>query len=168
MTSGRAPIPLRPGKDEFGRDLPTGDVGGNQEAPPFEQNRLPAHQQGMSPMNRVTTQTPAHPPAPVSQGMPPRAMGKSFTKPNLETFDRNTFDPSQPASWASLAEAWETSMGRPPNQMELMEWLMMGAMGMAGSAGGVSNGAAGMGVSGGGANMGGMNGGAQGGYGGGF
>jgi len=99
-------------------------------------------------------------------------MGKGFTKPTLETFDRNSFDPSQPASWAALAEAWEASMGRPPNQLELMEWLMMGAMGaaggMGGGAGGMNNGTGGMGMGmGGGANLGGMNGG-QGGYGGGY
>ena len=86
-------------------------------------------------------------------------VGKSFSKPSLETFDHSTFNPNEPAAWAGLAEAWEASKGRPPNQIELMEFLMMAQMGAASGGGG------GMGM-GGGANMGGMGG--QGGFGGAF
>ncbi|WWC96288.1 hypothetical protein V866_003155 [Kwoniella sp. B9012] len=47
----------------------------------------------------------------------------------LDTFPINTFDPSSPDSWSHLAQAWKNSMGRDPNQLELMAFLS-GGMGM--------------------------------------
>ena len=49
--------------------------------------------------------------------------------PTLETFDRTAFNPSDPAAWATLGQAWRSSLGRDPNQMELMEWLATGVVG---------------------------------------
>ncbi|WRT67944.1 uncharacterized protein IL334_004918 [Kwoniella shivajii] len=54
------------------------------------------------------------------------ASGQGLT---LDSFPITTFDPSSPDSWVQLAEAWKNSMGRDPNQMELMAFLAGGMMG---------------------------------------
>ncbi|WWC62744.1 uncharacterized protein I303_105341 [Kwoniella dejecticola CBS 10117] len=53
----------------------------------------------------------------------------------LDTFPIQTFDPSSPDSWASLAQAWKNSMGKEPNQIELMAFLSGGMMGNMGNMG---------------------------------
>ncbi|OCF57066.1 hypothetical protein L486_05925 [Kwoniella mangroviensis CBS 10435] len=64
------------------------------------------------------------------------------TMMTLDTFPINTFNPSSPESWSNLAQAWKNSMGRDPNQLELMAFLS-GGMGMGmgmGMGGGNGNG----------------------------
>ncbi|OCF39556.1 hypothetical protein I317_06666 [Kwoniella heveanensis CBS 569] len=53
----------------------------------------------------------------------------------LETFDISSFDPTSPESWISLGEAWKNTMGREPNQMELMAFLAGGGGGGGGGMG---------------------------------
>ncbi|KAI9454429.1 hypothetical protein F5148DRAFT_1151705 [Russula earlei] len=42
----------------------------------------------------------------------------------LESFDYSTFDPTLPASWEALGQAWAVTNGRPPSQEELMMYVM--------------------------------------------
>jgi hypothetical protein len=39
-----------------------------------------------------------------------------------------SFNPANPESWATLAKAWEGSVGRQPNQLELMQFLATGSV----------------------------------------
>ncbi|EJT51154.1 hypothetical protein A1Q1_07618 [Trichosporon asahii var. asahii CBS 2479] len=45
----------------------------------------------------------------------------------LQTFDLTSFNPATPESWSALAQAWQNTTGRQPNQFELMQFLATGA-----------------------------------------
>ena len=102
-------------------------------------------QNAPSPQTQASTsdQEASLPAAPYQQAQPrPKVMSTSpmDTMPvypqrvSLETFDMSTFDPTNPASWAGLAQAFHISTGREPNQLELMQYLATG--GSAGNLGG--------------------------------
>ncbi|CCO31170.1 Rpb7-binding protein seb1 [Rhizoctonia solani AG-1 IB] len=104
--SGRAPLPGagEAGKDEFGRDLRDDSSVGDRS--PVQPQSYPTQ----PPQTQVPVYTQDQPPV-VSQSQP---------QSGLEAFDMSMFNPADPASWTSLATAWETTNGRAPSQEEMM------------------------------------------------
>ena len=171
--SGRAALPVEPGKDEFGRDLPASkapDGEAKEAAEDGEEDMaLDDSEDEGKPTVKVQTGNPAdssggqalvHPPLPplnqsshaasfqrdsgnfggpasngvpnlggMAPNMPMPASNAPNSGPTLDTFDRASFNPTDPTAWATLGQAWKASVGRDPNQMELMEWLATGMVG---------------------------------------
>ncbi|KAF8757784.1 RNA polymerase II-binding domain [Rhizoctonia solani] len=137
--SGRAPLPGagEAGKDEFGRDLRDDASAGDRLlllnlvvfGPNQNQNQFQLEPQSQS------------------EPQPPQG--------GLEAFDMSMFNPADPASWTSLAAAWEMTNGRAPTQEEMMMFVMSGgnvANAAAAGAGGGAGAGAGIGGGGGGGN----------------
>lgn len=134
---GRAAMPVQPGKDEFGRDLPTSggdnaeeedmaldqsdDEGNNQKPTPNAILPNPAAQ-AATPYGNLNAGGPVM--GNVGSGQNLQKMG-----PSLDTFDRSQFNPADPSAWMMLGLAWKGTVGREPNQMELMEYLATGQVG---------------------------------------
>ncbi|CAE7180992.1 unnamed protein product [Rhizoctonia solani] len=119
--NARAPLPGagEAGKDEFGRDLRDGSP---RAQPQSHQPSQPQSHQVSQPQSHQASQPESRPPVPAqNQG--------------LEAFDMSVFNPADPASWANLAAAWETTNGRAPTQEEMMVFIMGGAS-MSGGGGG--------------------------------
>lgn len=58
-----------------------------------------------------------------------------------------SFNPGDPSSWERLGKAWAATHGKPPNEMELMMYVMNGGNVMGGMAGmGAAAGMMGMGL----------------------
>ncbi|ODN81872.1 hypothetical protein L202_02223 [Cryptococcus amylolentus CBS 6039] len=93
--------------------VPTGNVSGIavRMTPPSHTSSLPP------PPPNVNPQPPF--PTPAAQPTP------EPTRLTLEDFPLHTFDPSDPAAWVALGQAWTNSMGREPGGAELMGWLAM-------------------------------------------
>ncbi|GFZ45037.1 hypothetical protein JCM24511_02763 [Saitozyma sp. JCM 24511] len=132
---------------------------------------MPAPIQETLPPPTNGTAHPFHPPPP--GGLPPSALPsqsggpggvggpRRSSGPTLDNFDMTSFNPANPESWATLAKAWEGSVGRQPNQIELMQFLATGSvpdgtttggavgtgtgMAMGGGMGGMGSGTGGMG-----------------------
>jgi protein NRD1 len=132
------PSSQRPGVDEFGREIrPSSDDGGSMT--PDDLKQRPAQ----SPP--AVSSAPGVEPAPVSgervpspataplQATATSATGSSevdkevhpdANQSGLQSFDYSTFDPTSPASWEALGQAWAVTNGRPPSQEELMMFVM--------------------------------------------
>ncbi|TFY64916.1 hypothetical protein EVJ58_g2303 [Rhodofomes roseus] len=57
---------------------------------------------------------------------PPRAPPPAPAQGGLDTFDSTTFDPTSPASWTALGNAWNVTHGYLPAQEELMAYVLSG------------------------------------------
>ncbi|GAB1527240.1 hypothetical protein RhiTH_010415 [Rhizoctonia solani] len=153
--SGRAPLPGagEAGKDEFGRDL-RDDASAGDRSPVAQPQSYSAQSQ---PTRSYAAQPQSHPSQnqnqnqfqlePQSQSEPQPPQG------GLEAFDMSMFNPADPASWTSLAAAWEMTNGRAPTQEEMMMFVMSGGNAANAAAAGAGGGAgAGAGIGGGGGN----------------
>ena len=56
-------------------------------------------------------------------GLPNFSNASTLMKATLETFDISSFNPADPTSWTALAEAFQNSTGKEPNQMDIMQFL---------------------------------------------
>nr|XP_019045446.1 hypothetical protein I302_05836 [Kwoniella bestiolae CBS 10118]OCF24376.1 hypothetical protein I302_05836 [Kwoniella bestiolae CBS 10118] len=127
---GRAPPPAwmdeKPaqGEEGGGEEDMTLDDGSDDGAQPSQQQHQ--QQQQNNGHNRPSEYQPQQR---YSQNQHQSQQTNQSVTVTLDTFPIQSFNPSQPESWASLAEAWKNSMGREPNQMELMAFLA-GGMGM--------------------------------------
>ncbi|RPD59039.1 hypothetical protein L226DRAFT_536395 [Lentinus tigrinus ALCF2SS1-7] len=64
--------------------------------------------------------------SPSSSTRPLGASASAQGSVGLDAFDRASFNPSQPESWAALGEAWMVTHGSMPSQEELMQFVMGG------------------------------------------
>ncbi|KAH9951201.1 hypothetical protein B0H21DRAFT_776274 [Amylocystis lapponica] len=140
------------GKDEFGRDLRTDspmDVeslsashhGAGSQSPPAPA-QAPATSlspgptapeaeppsQASPPAQPAPTIVPAVVPAAVADVGTSSAPPGAILQQGLETFDASTFDPSSPASWMALGNAWSVTHGYIPSQEELMQFTLSGGL----------------------------------------
>jgi len=144
------PSSLHPGVDEFGREIrPSSDDDGSETLddlkqvppPPPPATRLsptsalaaeaaPAscENESSSTMSATSQSQAATPAANGSDGLLPQG-GEG--PGGLASFDYSTFDPTVPASWEALGQAWAVTNGRPPSQEELMMFVMEVTVSMA-------------------------------------
>ncbi|KAH9951631.1 hypothetical protein B0H21DRAFT_842455 [Amylocystis lapponica] len=136
------------GKDEFGRDLRTDlpmDVeslsashhGAGSQSPPAPATSLSPGptapeaeppSQASPPVQHAPTIVPAVVPAAVANVGTSSAPPGAILQQGLETFDASTFDPSSPASWVALGNAWSVTHGYIPSQEELMQFTLSGGL----------------------------------------
>lgn len=152
---------LHPGVDEFGREIrPSSDDGGSetpddskQQPPPppplathlsptsalaAEAAPVSGEHESSSTMSATSQSQAAEPTASGSDALPQGGEGPG----GLASFDYSTFDPTLPASWEALGQAWAVTNGRPPSQEELMMFVMEVTVSMAGQQAPVTGGPA--------------------------
>ena len=119
----RASPPREPGKDEFGRDI---------RSPSQEPNSAPEeHLRSETRRSAEESLTPLQDPT-TSTNLP---TGNESSAPKsksggLETFNFSLFNPTDPASWKALGDAFEVTNGYLPSQEELMQVIMAQMMSM--------------------------------------
>jgi hypothetical protein len=78
----------------------------------------------IKPTPQPTAQSVPQTQSPQQRSQPSVSIARQFA--TLDTFDLEGFNGNSPESWMLLAKAWENSIGRAPNQMELMGYLASG------------------------------------------
>ncbi|WWC70919.1 uncharacterized protein I206_104871 [Kwoniella pini CBS 10737] len=125
---GEEDMALDEGSDDENTSKPSNNTVANPTNQEF-QNNLPTS-------STSNAQLQFQPNNPAQQGNHDQLQNNANPQPTensigltLDTFPIAQFNPSSPDSWANLAQAWKNSMGKEPNQMELMAFLS-GGMGM--------------------------------------
>lgn len=124
-----------PGVDEFGREIrPSSDDDGSDAADDLKQRSASLPPAALSPTpapdvegtlvsGKHESSTIASPKiASATSGSD--GLHQDMGKLGLESFDYSTFDPTSPASWETLQQAWTVTNGREPTQEELMMFVM--------------------------------------------
>ncbi|OCH91472.1 hypothetical protein OBBRIDRAFT_753012 [Obba rivulosa] len=126
-----------PGKDEFGRDLRAGSSEAAGSTPNTDRprdSRSPStalsalssvEHYSTTPHNEGTAVEPSSiQPSPIPVIASASSTGSTATMPlvGLDTYDMSTFDPSAPASWGTLGNAWAVTHGYMPSETELMQF----------------------------------------------
>ncbi|KAI0923430.1 hypothetical protein AcV5_008981 [Taiwanofungus camphoratus] len=120
------------GKDEFGRDLRAASPkdtdsmsGSNHVQPPsaLKTAQVTTLDHGLL---ESDVRSPTHP------GPLPQVASTSNvvarSQKGLDAFDASMFDPSSPASWEALGNAWAVTHGYMPSQAELMQFTISGGL----------------------------------------
>lgn len=122
-----------PTLDEFGREIRAGSTdstpstsiptgpGGNYPPIVSAARRDSTH-------SGSDNRSPVHN-GPASQSPPSRQTDTATSQKGLDSFDMTTFDPSSPASWEALGNAWAVTNGYLPSQEELMQFMFSGMAG---------------------------------------
>ncbi|KAH9920493.1 hypothetical protein B0H21DRAFT_845002 [Amylocystis lapponica] len=84
--------------------------------------------QASPPAQHAPTIVPAVVPAAVANVGTSSAPPGAILQQGLETFDASTFDPSSPASWVALGNAWSVTHRYIPSQEELMQFTLSGGL----------------------------------------
>lgn len=114
-------------KDEFGRDLrPAADTDSPASAHPPELSpsrsaSIPVEDSPATYQDGEAAPTSAPQPPPPQDAIPTVALGPTG---GLDSVDLTSFNPTEAASWAALAQAWNVSNGYMPSESELMGYIM--------------------------------------------
>ncbi|EMD39296.1 hypothetical protein CERSUDRAFT_82032 [Gelatoporia subvermispora B] len=126
-----------PGKDEFGRDLRASSPEGAEPQPNVDvirDSRSPSTAlSALSSTEHLATTshgggTPGEPsitqpaPIPVITSASETTSAPIAPPVGLDTFDMSNFNPSTPASWVALGNAWAVTNGYMPSEPELMQF----------------------------------------------